>query len=269
MQVGTAVVGQALVAVAACAALAGCEADLTGSDDAADARTSTGAGAAAKPGRFSVLPDPCESVDEELLRELLPGGDAESYEGVPMATFDTGRRVGCSWHGPTESNTRRLSVDFERVISYDPQISDDDQAKLDFEALAAASGVTLDAESDSDPGSGEGPDAGATAGGAAPQTGPATAFASGGRGSAAPPGTIEPTSRQLDDIGHVAFLDDRLTSLNTGSSRHVTVAFRSSNVIVTVNYTVSTTVADDVPNSALLQEGAQEVARQLAGGFDG
>ena len=80
-------------------------------------------------------------LQNKHLRELLPGGDAEAYEGEPMATFDTGRRVGCDWHIPSETRTRQLSLDFERVISYDPAMGDDDQAEQDFESLADEAGV--------------------------------------------------------------------------------------------------------------------------------
>ncbi|MGP4110101.1 DUF3558 domain-containing protein [Streptomyces sp. 4N509B] len=262
--------GAGLAAVAACVALVGCEADLGGTDDAGSAPSGTVA-EAVEPGEFSVLPEPCVAVDPETLNRLLPGADEEAHEGEPMATFDTGRRVGCEWHGPTASVTHRLAVDLERVISYDPEVSDDDQARLDFEQLAAESGVTLDGsttepgvETDTGAGTtfmGEDVDADGEGGDGAD---------SGGEGSqdTAPPSVSDPISHPLDDIGHVAFLDDQLTSLNTGASREVVVAFRSANVIVTVTYTVSTTVAGEFPDSTQLQEGAQDVARQLASGFE-
>ncbi|MGP3970467.1 DUF3558 domain-containing protein [Streptomyces sp. 6N223] len=248
-------------AIAAAAALAvggvtaGCSGGVLGADEDTGAEAPPGAAASVEPGRFSALPEPCGAVEGDTLRELLPGGDDEAYEGEPMATFDTGRRVGCAWHIPAETSTRELSLDFERVISYDPAISDDDQAEQDFENLAAGVGVPLDG---SDPGE------------TAPEGDTATEVPDDGvsvTGEASTPAG-DLASRPLDDIGHVAILDDQLTSHDAGASREVLVAFRSANVIVTVTYTVSTTVAGETPDSSWLQEGAQEVARQLAGGFD-
>ncbi|RKN09793.1 hypothetical protein D7319_12175 [Streptomyces radicis] len=74
--------------------------------------------------------------------------------------------------------------------------------------------------------------------------------------------------RPLDGIGDVAFIDDRLTSTNPGERRAVTLAFRNANVLVTVQYTVSTTLVDEDLDSGSLQQRAQTVARQLAEGFD-
>jgi hypothetical protein len=250
----------AAATLAACGLTAGCSGGILGADEDTGAEAPPGAAATVEPGRFSALPEPCGAVDTDTLRELLPGGDAEAYEGEPMATFDTGRRVGCDWHIPSETRTRQLSLDFERVISYDPAMGDDDQAEQDFESLADEAGVPLDGSEPQE---------------TAPEDGAASGFTDDGftddgvsvTGEASTP-TGDLASRPLDDIGHVAFLDDQLTSHDAGASREVLVAFRSSNVIVTVTYTVSTTVAGETPDSSWLQEGTQEMARQLAGGFD-
>jgi hypothetical protein len=264
------VVAAAVAVVAASGLVTGCSGGIIGADEDTGAEVPPGAAASVEPGRFSALPEPCGAVDEETLHELLPQGDEETYEGEPMATFDTGRRVGCAWHVPAETRTRQLELDFERVISYDPEISDDDQAELDFEALAADAEVPLDGsetgtspEDDGNGEDGEGAGAGEDITTSEPPPGDGTSVT----GEASTP-VGDLASRALDDIGHVAFLDDQLTSHDAGASREVLVAFRSSNVIVTVTYTVSTTVAGETPDSAWLQEGAQEVARQLAGGFD-
>ncbi len=240
----------ALAAAAAGALVTGCSSGLDGTDDASGSEQPGGAADSAEPGRYSALPEPCDSVDVETLQQLLPGGDEETYAGEAMVTYDTGRRAGCEWRAPEDTVLRDLAVDFERVVSYDPEISDDDQASLDFETLAAEAGISLD---------GAGTDDGSEIG--------TTTFSEAMSGEPiAPEGELAP--RALDDIGHVAYVDDELTSANDGERREVEVAFRSSNVIVTVNYTVSNTVVGETPDSAQLQDGAQAVARQLAGGFD-
>ncbi|WP_052849309.1 DUF3558 family protein [Streptomyces avicenniae] len=93
------------------------------------------------PGRFTGLPEPCGAVPPETLRELLPGGAEEDYAGRSRVTYDTGRRVGCSWGTADGAETYRLTVDLLRVVSYDPAVSDEAQAEEDFGERAADAGV--------------------------------------------------------------------------------------------------------------------------------
>ncbi|MGK5530095.1 DUF3558 domain-containing protein [Streptomyces sp. URMC 129] len=227
----------ALAAAAVCGLTAGCSAELGGADGTTGAGQTGGTAHAAQPGRYSGLPEPCGAVHDDTLRELLPGGDDEAYAGETDATFDSGRRVGCAWHTVTATGSHRLSVDYQRIVSYDPAVSDDDEAETEFEERAAEAGIPVTESPDAD-------------------------------GSSAPP--EDPLApRTLDGIGHVAFLDDRLTSVDPGERRELTLTFRNANVIVTVNYVVSTNVPGAVLDSASLQQRIQTVARQLAGGFDG
>ncbi|MCE7080304.1 hypothetical protein [Streptomyces sp. ST2-7A] len=117
-------------------------------------RTGNGSGPTASAGRHSTLPEPCAAVDGELLAALLPGATEEELTGVPEATFNTARRVGCVWEVRGEQGTHRLRVDFLRVVSYDPEVSDEEQAERDFAAAAEAAGLDLRA----DPEDAEGPD---------------------------------------------------------------------------------------------------------------
>lgn len=216
-----------VICAATAAALAGvlvvgCTTDLDGSDDAGGSDAPDGTSAAAEPGRYSALPEPCDSVEKETLRSMLPGGDAEAYEGEQMATYDSGRRGGCTWHVPQETTTRQLEVDFKRVISYDPETSDDDQADLDFQEMADEAGEADDG-----------------------------------------------TATVLDDVGDDAYLTEQPTGEDTGVGTEVTVAFRNANVIVSVTYTVATTIADDPPDSARLQTRTHAVAQQLAEDLEG
>ncbi|MET8684332.1 DUF3558 domain-containing protein [Streptomyces sp. NPDC004732] len=82
-----------------------------------------------------------------------------------------------------------------------------------------------------------------------------------------PPPGLEP--RTLPDLGDEAFLDDALTTA-ASASRHrtVTVVFRTSNVIVTIEYDEQPGRRTDVPDSKEMQDKAQELADMLAGEFN-
>ncbi|MFF1377126.1 DUF3558 domain-containing protein [Streptomyces sp. NPDC058308] len=82
-----------------------------------------------------------------------------------------------------------------------------------------------------------------------------------------PPPGLEP--RTLPDLGDEAFLDDALTT-SASASRHrtVTVVFRTSNVIVTIEYDEQPGRRTDVPDSREMQDKAQDLADRLAGEFD-
>lgn len=85
--------------------------------------------------------------------------------------------------------------------------------------------------------------------------------------TATPPPGLEP--RTLPDLGDEAFLDDALTTA-ASASRHrtVTVVFRTSNVIVTIEYDEQPGRRTDVPDSKEMQDKAQELADMLAGEFN-
>ncbi|UED84928.1 DUF3558 domain-containing protein [Streptomyces profundus] len=244
MQVRARAAGAALSVAALILGASACSADLGGTEDTDGSTPSSGARTTNQQGRYSGLPEPCGSVSQETLAQLLPDADPEVYAGSPLATFDTGRRVGCEWRNADGADSQRLTVDFLRVVSYESDGSDDDQAGLDFEARAEEFGLTIGEEADDT--------------------------------ERESPGTLSPTqgrpqanARQLDGIGHAAFLDDRLTSGDATTRRDVTLAFRNANVIVTVVYTVSTIQPDTAPDSARSQQYAETVAEQLAAGLDG
>jgi hypothetical protein len=143
-----------LLGVAAC----------SGSSNQDDARNpgvpgaSSRAASAAPPGRYRLLPEPCGSVTQATLDKVLPGAASGTEQdararaqestsaspGGPSAspsagqggkatlTFDTDRRAGCEWHVKDATWTRRLHVDFERVVSYDTRVSDDQQARDEY-----------------------------------------------------------------------------------------------------------------------------------------
>ncbi|MBW5425858.1 DUF3558 domain-containing protein, partial [Streptomyces sp. BG9H] len=125
------------IAALLAALLVGCTAGSGGGDESADSKPGdTGSSAApAQPGKYRTLPEPCGEVEPGTLDAMLPGlkeMDAEqrekAYEGTPTVTYDTDRRVGCSWKVESSGASHRLLIDFERVVSYDSAVSDDDRA---------------------------------------------------------------------------------------------------------------------------------------------
>ncbi|MEU0401779.1 DUF3558 domain-containing protein [Streptomyces sp. NPDC006197] len=275
------------------AGLTACSAGAPADDIAVDAKAGQAAAPVAPPGRYRTLFEPCGAVPQATLKDLLPGAaalpDAErakAYRGVAAVTYDTDRRVGCTWKADTPDTSHRLSLDIERVVSYDAAVSDDDRAQEVYVRKQLAAGIPVPTAPPTTTGSPTGPatgapsatdkpaaDAAALAGkapstGATP-TGAPTGTPSGAPTSSAAPGAgpaatgLEP--RVLDGLGDVAYLDDVLSTGGANShQRAVSVVFRTSNVIVTVWYQEQTTGSAEAPDSAELQEKARNLARQLA-----
>ncbi|GAA1505157.1 hypothetical protein [Streptomyces synnematoformans] len=306
---------QAAAAAAVLAvALAGC----TGADGPTGAVDSQSgeAGASSVPapsGKYSTLPEPCTAVSAGTLEELLPGAEGESGEsgedaeeplaGEPDLTYDADRLVGCSWERETTEGGHQLELRFERIVSYDDEISDDEQAAQIYAERADEHDVDvtddppdLPDKAETGNASGGGP-AGGEAGATEPQDGGADGATdaaddggtdgdgtngdgtdgagtpSGTGGSSESPGDdgddgegADPaatlTPRLLDGIGDESFLDDR--TVGAGKHREVTVVFRTSNVVVTLTYDHWDTAATEPPDTAELQQRAQQVADQLA-----
>ncbi|OKJ19279.1 hypothetical protein AMK21_19530 [Streptomyces sp. CB00316] len=271
--------------VALLAALAvGCSAGSDGSATDADSKPGGPTVTTAPPGKYRTLPAPCRAVPASTLKDLLPGvaelprqSQEKALRGSPTITYDTDRKVGCSWKADAPDSSRNLSIDFERVVSYDPLVSDDDRARALYVKKENAAELP-----------------GSTAPGTAPEKGaPKTTQAEGkgqekatgkpgdGKGAEDPmpsgsdgassgtPGTpgddedLRP--RVVDGLGDAAFLDDLLTRAgSTAQHRTVSVVFRTSNVIVTVRYGEQPTLVTKVPDSKELQDKAQALARKLA-----
>ncbi|WP_299537927.1 DUF3558 domain-containing protein [uncultured Streptomyces sp.] len=266
----------------------------SGTDESADDDKAGGPTVVAAPGRYRTLPEACSSVPAATLRALLPDDTARTedqreslYEGTASVTFDTDRKAGCRWKAEADDASRSLTVDFERVVSYDPAVSDDSRADLVYEKAAEAAGLAPAApdadatgEADASPsgtasptGTGSPSDAGS---GAGTGDGPAA------QGSATPAGTPSPTPttggstpaddaaqtlppRRLTGLANEAFTSDVLESSgSTAQHRTVSVVFRTSNVVVTIRYAEQPRLTDEVPDSTELQEKAQALARTLA-----
>ncbi|MDK0520192.1 DUF3558 domain-containing protein [Streptomyces sp. ML-6] len=315
--------GAALLA----ALVVGCSADTGTGGSAADSKPGEATEAVAAPGKYRTLPEPCRAVASSTLRDLLPGSAELSeeqqkkvYEGTATVTYDTDRRVGCRWKSEDHSSSRTLFIDFERVVSYDPSVSDDDRANEVYTKKVTAAGLSSPSASASpdDPDGAKkqtpsnasdhpdssgadddaaGPDDSGSDSGAASHSlsGPPSGDESpSGKGDAHGPDTKtdDPKTddggagaeddggedgedgedlrpRMLDDLGDSAFLNDLLTRAGSAARhRTVSVVFRTSNVIVTVEYTDQPTVSTVVPDSKELQEKAQALARNLVEEFD-
>lgn len=255
------------VAALLVALLAGCTSgsDDGGTTDDANPGDAGTASAAAEPGRYRTLPEPCAAVGQSTLDVLLPGiaqiTDEEqrekAYEGEPTVTFDTDRKVGCRWKVESTDATDRLIVDLERVVSYDNAVSDDSQAETLFAKMEEAADLPEPSNSES-----------ATSDVSSSGTPSTSPSSSSSASPSATPTDLQP--RLLDDLGDEAFLDDALSSSgSTARQRTVTVAFRTSNVIVTVVYEEQPATVGVVPDSEEMQDRAREVASRLADALAG
>ncbi|MEU8621340.1 DUF3558 domain-containing protein [Streptomyces sp. NPDC048623] len=293
---GSAVVSAVALALGLGIGLTGCSSGTTTDKEAVDSKAGP-ATVTAPPGRYRTLFDPCGAVPRATLKDLLPGAAGlpeadrdRTYRGDAAATFDTDRRVGCGWKSDAPDATHRLSLDIERVVSYDPAVSDDDRAQEVYGRKQAAAGIapaptaqpTAPATSPATPTATAPPPATPAGGGATsalaghqPQGPQAPQLPQGPQGSTAPAAPTTPTTpvspttglepRTLDGLGDVAFVDDTLSTTGpSGAKRLVSVVFRTSNVIVTVSYEEQTTASAELPDSRELQEKARNLARLLA-----
>jgi hypothetical protein len=257
------------------ALLAGCSSG-SGSDGSTDNSHPGDAGTAtvaAQPGKYRTLPEPCGAIGHDTLDSMLPGIEQitdpvqrdKAYQGQAALTYDTDRKVGCHWKVESADATDRLSVDLERVVSYDNSVSDDDQAKKLFEEKEAA--ADLPAPGSSSPASGaNGPNGAGTAGptsSASSSGGPSPSGSpSGSPSSGASAADLLP--RVLSDLGDEAYIDDQLSPAgSTAEQRTVTVVFRTSNVVVTLVYEEQPTALGSVPDSKEMQDRARNLASHL------
>ncbi|MET8946649.1 DUF3558 domain-containing protein [Streptomyces sp. NPDC004542] len=268
------------------ALLAGCTSGSgdTGSTDDANPGDAGTATAVAQPGKYRTLPEACGAVGHDTLDSLLPGirqiADQDqrdkAYQGEATLTYDTDRTVGCRWKADSAEATDHLVVDFERVVSYDNSVSDDSQAEKLFADRQTAADLPEPQVSASGPASGSAsgsPSASSSASAAGGEPTSTVAPSAGASSSASPsgssggsPGTdaadLQP--RTLDDLGDEAFLDDQLTdSGSTAEQRTVTVVFRTSNVIVTIEYAEQPMTVGVVPDSKEMQDRARDLAAKL------
>ena len=259
------------------ALLAGCTSgsDDGGTTDDANPGDAGTASAAAEPGRYRTLPEPCAAVGQSTLDALLPGipqitdekQRGKAYEGEPTVTFDTDRKVGCRWKVESTDATNRLLVDLERVVSYDTA-SDDSEAEGVFAEKQEAADLPEPTDSESSISDVSSDVSSESATPSSPASSSPSSSSSSSTSPSATPSDLQP--RLLDDVGDEAFLDDALSSSgSTARQRTVTVAFRTSNVIVTIVYEEQSATVGVVPDSEEMQDRAREVASRLADALAG
>ncbi|MBK3561102.1 DUF3558 domain-containing protein [Streptomyces sp. MBT56] len=269
------------------ALVVGCSAGADGNANGADSKAGSPTLSPAPPGKYLTLPAPCRAVPRSTLKDLLPGaaelpGDQQDkvFRGSAAVTYDTDRKVGCSWKSDAPSATRSLSIDFERVVSYDPAVSDDDRADTVYAKKEKAAGLSSSAtpgppeekdkkgkESEESGKAKDPADADAT-GSADPS--PSGSSSESGQDTDGTPGSSSSPeealpSRILDNLGDAAFLQDLPKREGSTAQHHtVSVVFRTSNVVVTVRYAEQPALITQVPDGRELQEKAQALARKLA-----
>ncbi|MFD8146281.1 DUF3558 domain-containing protein [Streptomyces sp. NPDC059708] len=254
-----------------------------------DQKNGGGTAAPAQPGKYRSLPQPCKAVDGKRLRAMLPATDSltteqreQLYAGTAEPSYDADRHVGCRWNAQTPEANLLLSVTFERVVSYDRAAASDDEkarqvyvrrltdAHLPFPGPATSPGPT--------PGTGTGtgtapstaPSAGTSPAPGAPEAPPSGApVPASPSSSPSPSGSPELGSRVLEGLGSEGFLDDKLSAAGAtaAQSRTVRIVFRTSNVIVTVEYSVQPTAPGKVPPAGETQDKARQLAEALAERF--
>lgn len=283
------------VAALLAALLAGCTGGSEGGATADDSNPGQPGVAteAAEPGKYRTLPEPCGAVGDKALDSLLPGIEEitdeeqreKAYAGEPTLAYDTDRKVGCRWKVESAQATNHLFVDFERVVSYDGAVSDDSEAEQLFaqqvEAADLPEPVVSESEDSAEPGesgspsdspsgtpsSGE-PASGAGGTASASSSSSSSPSSSSSASPDATPAEVQP--RLLDDLGDEAFVDDALSSSgSTAKRRTVTVAFRTSNVMVTIEYAEQSATLGVVPDSEEMQDKARKLASQLADSLGG
>ncbi|HSX98747.1 MAG TPA: DUF3558 domain-containing protein [Streptomyces sp.] len=275
------------VAVLLAALLTACTAsDDGGSTDDPRPGEATASATVAQPGRYDTLPEPCGSVDDSTLDTLLPGirqlpgatQREQAYEGEATQTYNTDHKAGCRWKVESADATHYLFVDYERIVSWENAVSDDSKAQEVYGGKVEAADLPEPAPSDSEEETEGGEETGEPtetgAGTAEPSASPSTSASraaspsgsSASSGSPSPSGTpVSLLPRTLDGLGEEAFLDD---ALGTSKQRTVTVVFRTSNVIVTVEYEEQPATTTVVPDSEEMQDRALNLADRLTAAFD-
>ncbi len=189
-----------------------------------------------------------DSKAEEIYAEKVEAADlpepsptASEGEGGPEESAGTGS--GTATGEPGESGKPG-----ENGESGDDESPDDTASPSDSESDSESDSPS-DSDSDSDSASDSASGSATSSDGADDATGS--------------PSALQP--RTLDDLADDAFLDDELS---TARQRTVTVVFRTSNVLVTIEYAEQPTTATDVPDSEELQDRARKLAARLAESFE-
>ncbi|MFI1457128.1 DUF3558 domain-containing protein [Streptomyces roseus] len=259
--------------MAGAAGLTGCTSG-GGSGSDTDSKAGDSSPLPAPAGKYRILPAPCKAVDGKRLKAMLPAGDsltdaqrAQLYAGVADTSYDGDRHVGCRWTAQSPEETRLLSVGFERVVSYDRTLmSDDDKARQVYVRRLTDAHLPFPGPTTS-PTASTGSSAPASPGAPPPAAGQSPSPGVSGSPSAPPP---ELGSRVLEGLGAEAYVEDKLSAAGASAAqgRTVRIVFRTSNVIVTVEYVVQPALPGTVPPSPETQDKARQLAQALVERFN-
>jgi hypothetical protein len=121
-----------------------------GPDQQATDGPSPTASAGAEAVKFEKLPDPCGTVGEKTVEDLVPG--ARSTKGKGLTSSDTNSYGACLWsggHGKNDADYRALTVSLKRYDSDASLGSGDEQAERYFGQEVEASGRAEDGKAPS------------------------------------------------------------------------------------------------------------------------
>ncbi|MEV0602602.1 hypothetical protein AB0I82_25355 [Streptomyces sp. NPDC050315] len=186
--------------------------------------------------------------------EKSDGTPDEKASGEPgqQSGADTGARSGAEERGTRPSGGKGPAAD--------PSAGTADREKA---GTSETAGSTAGNTAGNTPGKGSGTrtDESASPGSAGSSGAPDP---SGSPSSTSPDDAASLAPRPLGDLGDAAFLDDALVTADSGLHRDITVVFRSSNVIVTIEYDQWSTDKSVLPDRRELQEKARALAAELA-----
>ncbi|GAB3124076.1 hypothetical protein GCM10027160_45100 [Streptomyces calidiresistens] len=186
--------------------------------------TAPTAEATPEPARFTGLPNPCRTLEEETVEEVVPG--ASDTAGEELESPDTAANATCLWSGIDEYDFRSLSVSLRRFDS-DPSLGSGEERAARYLADRAAeveNDEGLEDVSADEPGEGEG---------------------------------------WGDEARSFSFAVDTTTGDDeTRPSRQQRVVVRTANVVVTVDLTGIDFDNDDPPSAEDITEAAERVARE-------
>ncbi|MFE2879743.1 DUF3558 domain-containing protein [Streptomyces roseus] len=259
--------------MAGAAGLTGCTGG-GGAGSETDSKAGDSSPLPAPAGKYRSLPAPCKAADGKRLKAMLPAGDSltdaqrtQLYAGVADTSYDGDRHVGCRWTAQSPEETRLLSVGFERVVSYDRTLmSDDDKARQVYVRRLTDAHLPFPGPTAS-PTPSTGASAPASPGAPPPAAGQSPSPGASGSPSAPPP---ELGSRVLEGLGTEAYIEDKLSAAGASAAqaRTVRIVFRTSNVIVTVEYVVQPALPGTVPSSPETQDKARQLAQALVERFN-
>ncbi len=230
---------------------------------------------AAQPGKYRTLPEACAAVSHDSLDFLLPGirqiTDQDRRYGLrgpghPHLRHRPPRRLRLEGgvhgrHRPSQRRLRARGLVRQRGERRLPR-----PGHLRDRGATAAANLPEASASATPSGSGS-----ATATPSATPSSSVSSTASASASTSRPqPDPRRPPAPQAQRSGDQAFLNDKLNSgSSTAQQRTVTVVFRTSNVIVRIEYAEQPTASTGTPDSKEMQDKARNLAHKLVDRFNG